>query len=163
MNTKAPAKRARARAATPAPAAPADDTAALRKQAATTRLGEADTAMKALRAAVRAGDADAVRAAADNLAGAATGTRRLYSVRRSSGPIGPRSVPGQGEYVAVGEDGTVVRDSAYAPSLKRDVILARNRVKAGEGREDRGFNRPADAVLTTAKVMTRAEHAAAGS
>src|SRR5690349_3908650 len=100
--TKAPAKRGRAAAApapAQAPAAPdtADNTAALRNEAAAVRLGEADAALKALKAAVKAGNADEVRAAADLLAGAAQGTRRLYGVRKSGKPAGPRTT-GPGRY-----------------------------------------------------------------
>lgn len=50
-----------------------------------------------------------------------------------------------------------MRDSSYAPSLKRDVLLARKRHADGEGRPDRWFNKPSDEVLAQAKVMLRTE------
>jgi hypothetical protein len=136
MNTTktTPAKRGRAKAAPAAPAAPADDTAA-RRAAAMTALGEAEAALKALKAAVRGGNADAVRAAADDLAGAAQGTRRLCSARKSGGPVGPRTPKGEGRYQAMSADGTVLAQSNYRASTARDIAMARKRIRDDVARE----------------------------
>lgn len=153
------AKRGRSKAAAaPAPEAP-ELLAGLRREAATTRLAEADAALRALKAAVKADNADAVRKAADLLAGAATGTRRLWNTRKRGAAPRPSAAPGKGEWVAV-VDGAIVRDSGYKASLQRDVALARKRIKDGEARPDRGANRPADSVLARAKVMLRTERKA---
>jgi hypothetical protein len=139
---------------------PPEQMAALRRGAATTRLAEADTALKALRAAVKADNAEAVREAADALAGAAAGTRRLWNTRKSGTAPRPRTVPGQGEYVVV-VDGRIVKDSAYKPSVARDVAVAKKRIRDGEARPatDRYVG---DEVMAQGKVMTRAEAAEAG-
>jgi hypothetical protein len=163
MNTtkQTPAKRGRAAASAPEAAAPADDTAALRKEAATTRLAEADTALKALRAAVKADNGEAVREAAGALAGAATGTRRLWNTRKSGTTPRPRTVPGKGEYVIV-VDGRIVKDSAYKPSVTRDVAMAKKRIRDGEARPatERSVG---DEIMAQGNVMTRTEAAHAGA
>jgi hypothetical protein len=155
-------RKPRAKRTTAAPAAPptTPDEAALRKEAATARLVEADAALKALRAAVRGGDTEAVRAAADELAGAGQGVRGLYSVRKSGTTPRPRTVPGHGEYVIV-VDGRIVKDSAYKPSVTRDVAMAKKRIRDGEARPatERYVG---DEVMAQGKVMTRAEAAEAG-
>ena len=94
------------------------------RQAATTRLAEADTALKALKAAVRAGDTDAVREAADELAGAAQGTRRLYSTRKTRRPDWPAH-QGPGRYQLRDTDGNRLRGSDYKASVSRDRSQAR--------------------------------------
>jgi hypothetical protein len=110
---------------------------------------------------VRSGDADAVRVAADELAGAATGVRRLWNQRKGGTAPRPSAAPGEGEWVVVVDGLGIVRDAGFKPSLQRDIALARKRVAAGAGRPDRGVNRPSDEVLAQGKVLRRSEVEAA--
>jgi hypothetical protein len=169
MNTKpttkaAPAKRARARAATPAPA-PADIAAAVeqedvervaeRRAAAEKLVAATEGWVKVLKTAIKAGDGEGARAAAQAVANGAGDVRRVYGVRKAGTAPRPRTVPGKGEFVIVA-DGKIVKDSAYKPSVTRDVAMAKKRQRDGEARPatERYVG---DEVMAQGKVMTRAE------
>ena len=122
----APAKPRRSRAAKPAApevVATVDDGAEARRALAMPKVVDAEGWVGQLRAAVEAGDAEAARSLADQLAGAARGVKAVYG-RRKGAPPRPRTVPGQGEYVIVVQ-GRIVKDSAYKPSVARDIAVAK--------------------------------------
>jgi hypothetical protein len=154
------------RAAAKPPVVQAPDTDEAGAERVAERVAAAQAAMPAvanwitvLGTALESLDDDGARAAADELITAATAVRRALNVRKSGTTPRPRTVPGQGEYVIV-VDGNIVKDSAYKPSVARDVAVARKRVRDGEARPatDRYIG---DEVMAQGKVMTRAEHEAA--
>jgi hypothetical protein len=152
---EAPAKRTR-RAATPAPApAPApevtqDETAA-RRAAATAKLIEAEGWVKVIKTAVRAGDGEGARAAAEQLAVAAGGVRRAYSVRKTGGPVGPRTT-GAGRYQLQDADGTRLRGSDYRASIARDRSQAKARIRDDVARD--GDKALAESALVDTQAVT---------
>jgi hypothetical protein len=150
----APAKRTR-RAPAPADIAAAAELAAAeqaaeRRAAATAKLTEAEGWIKVLKTAIKAGDADGARAAAEQLAGAAGGMLQAYSARKSGTAPRPRTQPGEGDWAVVDGDGVEIKRSLYKPSVARDIAVARKRLRDGEGR-------PGDERLAGGKVVAVAD------
>lgn len=160
MNTKpttkaAPTKRNRAAAT-----APADITAAVeqeaveqaaeRREAAEKILAATEGWVKVLKTAIKAGDGEAVRAAAEAVANGAGDVRRVYGVRKTGTAPRPRTQPGEGDWAIVDADGVEIKRSLYKPSVTRDVAMARKRIRDGVAKDG-------DERLAAAKVVAVAD------